>query len=80
MLTAEELRLKHPAMFPAALVARLIESFLPAGPHVVLDPFAGIGSTLLAAFHAKKRAVGLELSPAFNRRAGSSPRPDFRCG
>jgi DNA modification methylase len=63
--TPEELRLKHPAMFPAALVARLIESFLPAGPHVVLDPFAGIGSTLLAAFHAKKRAVGLELSPAF---------------
>lgn len=63
--TPEELRLKHPAMFPAALAARLIESFLPAGPHVVLDPFAGTGSTLVAASRAGKAAVGLELSAAF---------------
>jgi DNA modification methylase len=63
--TPEELRLKHPAMFPAALAARLIESFLPDGRHVVLDPFAGTGSTLVAAVHARKQAVGLELSPAF---------------
>jgi DNA modification methylase len=61
----EELRLKHPAMFPAALAARLMESFLPAGPHVVLDPFAGTGSTLVAARRAGKQAVGLELSAAF---------------
>jgi DNA modification methylase len=63
--TPEELRLRHPAMFPAALAARLIESFLPAGPHIVLDPFAGTGSTLIAAFQAGKKAVGLELSPGF---------------
>ena len=61
----EELRLKHPAMFPTALAARLIESFLPAGPHVVLDPFAGTGSTLVAASRAGKYGVGLELSAAF---------------
>jgi DNA modification methylase len=70
----EELRLKHPAMFPAALAARLIESFLPAGPHVVLDPFAGTGSTLVAARRAGKAGVGLELSAPFvattNRRLG----------
>ncbi len=63
--TPDELRLKHPAMFPAALAARLIESFLPAGPHVVLDPFAGTGSTLVAASRAGKEAVGLELSATF---------------
>ncbi|MGE5194946.1 MAG: DNA methyltransferase [Deltaproteobacteria bacterium] len=63
--TPEELRLKHPAMFPAALAARLIESFLPAGRHVVLDPFAGTGSTLVAAVRAGKQAIGLELSPTF---------------
>src|SRR5687767_4105302 len=45
----EELRLKHPALFPAMLAERLIESFLPAGAHLVLDPFAGTGSTLVAA-------------------------------
>src|SRR2546428_676191 len=63
--TPEELRLKHPAMFPATLAARLIESFLPRGPHLVLDPFAGTGSTLVAALRAGKQAVGLELSGAF---------------
>jgi len=52
-------------MFPETLAARLIESFLPAGPHVVLDPFAGIGSTLLAAARAGKQAIGMELSGEF---------------
>jgi DNA modification methylase len=61
----EEQRLKHPAMFPAMLAARLIESFLPEGPHVVLDPFAGSGSTLVAANASGKRGVGLELSPEY---------------
>jgi DNA modification methylase len=61
----EELRLKHPAMFPAALAARLIESFLPEGRQTVLDPFAGTGSTLVAAEQLQKQAIGFELSPEF---------------
>ena len=61
----EELRLKHPAMFPASLAARLVESFLPAGRQIVLDPFAGTGSTLVAALRAGKQGVGLELSAPF---------------
>jgi DNA modification methylase len=61
----EELKLKHPAMFPAALATRLIESFLPDGPHVVLDPFAGTGATLVAAERLGKQGVGIELSDEF---------------
>src|SRR5258708_7693683 len=61
----EELRLKHPAMFPAALATRLIESFLPEGRHTVLDPFAGIGTTLIAASQLEKQGIGFELSPEF---------------
>lgn len=61
----EETRLKHPASFPVELVERLIESFLPAGPHQVLDPFAGTGSTLVAAQNLGKQGIGLELSPEY---------------
>src|SRR6185436_961982 len=47
--TAEETRLKHPALFPTALVERLIETFLPPSGRIVLDPFAGSGSTVVTA-------------------------------
>ncbi len=63
--TADEQKLKHPAQFPEQLVARLIESFLPAGPHVVLDPFTGSGSTLVAAQRLGKQGIGCELSPEY---------------
>ena len=63
--TPQEARLKHPAMFPQMLVERLIETFLPPEGRVVLDPFAGSGSTLLAAEYLGKQGVGLELSPDY---------------
>jgi len=61
----EETRLKHPAMFPSMLAERLIETFLPLDGEVVLDPFAGSGSTLIAAETMGKRGIGLELSPEY---------------
>lgn len=61
----EEKRLQHPAMFPSMLAERLIESFLPAGPHLVVDPFAGSGSTLVAAERLGKIGLGLEISPEY---------------
>lgn len=63
--TAEEARLKHPAMFPLMLVERLIETFLAPEGKVVLDPFCGSGSTLLAAQTMGKTGIGLELSPEY---------------
>jgi DNA modification methylase len=64
--SAEEQRLKHPAQFPIALAERLIESFLPAtGSHKILDPFAGSGSTLVAAQRRGKHGVGMELSQEY---------------
>lgn len=61
----DETRLGHPAMFPEMLVARLIETFLPPEGDLVLDPFAGTGSTVVAAAKAGKRGIGLELSPEY---------------
>ncbi len=63
--TKEETALKHPAMFPTALVCRLIECFTNSDASLILDPFAGVGSTLLAAKELGKDAIGLEISPEF---------------
>jgi DNA modification methylase len=63
--TPEEARLKHPALFPAALASRLIACFAAPGDEVVLDPFAGLGSTLVAAAQAGMPGVGIELSAEY---------------
>jgi DNA modification methylase len=63
--TLEERRLKHPAMFPGALAERVIECFVAPEDRVVLDPFAGVGSTLLAARRKGLVGVGVEISPEF---------------
>jgi len=52
--TSEEVALKHPAMFPSALAARLIECYTRKGM-TVLDPFLGVGSTLIAAKQLQRR-------------------------
>lgn len=61
----EELALKHPALFPEALPRRLIECFLPPEGRVVLDPFCGLGSTVVAAHGLGKAGVGLDLNPEY---------------
>ena len=63
--TKEERELKHPAMFPCALAERLIECFTNDQQRVILDPFAGVGSTLIAAKELGKDAIGIEISPEF---------------
>lgn len=63
--TAEEVSLKHPAMFPSALVTRLIESFTNNQDKNILDPFAGVGSTLIAARNLGKNGIGIERSQQF---------------
>lgn len=63
--TPEEASLGHPAMFPMALVSRIIESFTTSKDTTVFDPFAGSGTTLLAAKKAGKHGFGTELSKDF---------------
>lgn len=67
--TAEERRLGHPAMFPLALPSRLIEIFTLPGD-LVLDPFAGTGSTVLSAALLGRRGLGLEIDPDYAATAG----------
>jgi DNA modification methylase len=57
-------RRAHGANKPPRLMARLIEFFSQTG-ELVLDPFAGVGGTLLGAAIARgpRRAIGIELEP-----------------
>lgn len=59
-----ERRRAHGANKPPRLMARLIEFFTKPG-ELVLDPFAGVGGTLLGAAIARgpRRAIGIELDP-----------------
>lgn len=54
----------HIAMFPEELPKRLIKMFSFVG-ETVLDPFAGSGTTLLAAEHLGRNSVGYEINRAF---------------
>lgn len=62
--TVDEARLGHPALFPVSLVERLIEIYTQAGD-LILDPFMGTGSTLVAAQSKARRAIGFEIAPHF---------------
>ncbi|MFL5779232.1 MAG: DNA methyltransferase [Chloroflexota bacterium] len=59
-------RRAHGANKPPRLMARLIEFFSRTGD-LVLDPFAGVGGTLLGAAIARgpRRALGIELDPGW---------------
>lgn len=54
----------HPAVFPIGLPAKCIKVFTHEG-ELVLDPFAGIGTTLLAAQDLNRNAVGFDLKKEY---------------
>lgn len=58
----------HFATFPPKLVAPCVLAGCPAGG-VVLDPFAGAGTTLMVAKHLGRSAIGIELSEGYCRMA-----------
>jgi hypothetical protein len=55
---------RHPTEKPVALMRQLVESSSLPGD-VVFDPFAGCGSTLVAAVLTGRRALGVELDPGY---------------
>ena len=61
----EERSLKHPAMFPIQLAERAIEIFTNKPDQVVLDPFMGSGSVLIAAQLKKIKGIGFEVSKEY---------------
>lgn len=54
----------HPATFPISLSKKIIELFTHKG-EMVLDPFVGSGTTLLAAQDLDRNAVGFDLQKKY---------------
>ncbi len=55
---------KHPTQKPVALLERILLASSHEGD-LVLDPFSGSGTTLLAALRLRRHALGCELSAEF---------------
>jgi site-specific DNA-methyltransferase (adenine-specific) len=58
----------HPAPFPEELPRRLIQLYT-FKQDVVLDPFAGSGTTCLAAKRANRHFIGYETEPEYRELA-----------
>jgi len=54
----------HPASFPEELVERAVKLYTARG-QVVLDPFAGVGSTAVASVKNGRHFKGAEISPLY---------------
>lgn len=58
-------KLRHPASFPESLVREFIQFFTCRG-QLVVDPFLGTGSTLIAAVETGRSGVGFEIVPKYS--------------
>jgi DNA modification methylase len=57
-------RVQHPAPFPIELPRRLIDLYTYRGD-VVLDPFLGSGTTVVAAARTERNGIGYDLDPEY---------------
>ena len=57
-------KIGHPAPFPVELPRRCIKLFSFVGD-VILDPFLGSGTTLIAAYLNKRKGIGIEIDKTY---------------
>ena len=62
----------HPSLKPQAFLRQVVRAVLPLGEGMILDPFAGSGSTLAAANAVGYDSVGIEKDRAYFLMAGEA--------
>lgn len=55
----------HPSLKPQSFLRQVVRGALPLGKGIVLDPFAGSGSTLAAAEAVGYSSIGIEIDPQY---------------
>jgi site-specific DNA-methyltransferase (adenine-specific) len=75
----------HPSLNPQAFLRQIVRGVLPLGEGVVLDPFAGSGSTLAAANAVGYESIGIEKDARYFELARTAipkltPRSTSACG
>lgn len=55
----------HPTVKPLKLMEYLIKLIMPPKDGILLDPFAGSGTTILAAYKLGLKAIGIEKQPEY---------------
>jgi site-specific DNA-methyltransferase (adenine-specific) len=65
----------HPSLKPQSFLRQLVRASLPLGEGVVLDPFAGSGSTLAAANFVGYESIGVEKDPVYAKMAARAIEP-----
>lgn len=71
----------HPAMFPIQLAIRVIRLYTDEGD-IVLDPFLGSGTTVVAAIKTNRRFIGIEKMKQYYDIANKiikAAQTDFKC-
>ncbi|WP_081609881.1 DNA methyltransferase [Mesorhizobium sp. STM 4661] len=69
---SERLIAPHPSLKPQNFLRQVVRASLPLGEGVILDPFAGSGSTLAAATAVGYPSIGVEADPKFIRLASDA--------
>jgi DNA modification methylase len=62
----------HPSLKPQQFLRQVVRAVLPLGDGIVLDPFAGSGSTLAACEAVGYESIGVELDPHYVQVARSA--------
>ena len=65
---ASKERMSHPAQFPVAVVDRIIRACSFEGD-LILDPFAGSGTTIVTAYQNKRDSLGFEIREDYTKMA-----------
>ncbi len=66
---AERALAAHPSLKPQAFLRQVVRAVLPLGEGLILDPFAGAGSTLAAANALGHKSIGIESDARYVKMA-----------